>query len=417
MERLFCLYGLREEDDGERQDMQSSTSSGVRLHFIVILGSLIAFAPLSIDMYLPAFPAIASDLGASAGAVQATLAVFFIGLALGQGVVGPISDRTGRLPPLLAGILVYVGASIWAALATNIESLLAARFLQALGGCAGIVISRAMVRDLFSEQASAQVYSLLMLVMGLAPILAPMIGGFLIQHYEWPIIFWVLAAFGLACAPAVILGLGETLPKEERQRESGLKKVLRAYLALCLDQPFMGFALANAFIAAGMFAYITGSPFVFIELHGLTPGGYALLFGANAGGLILAAQINALLLRRYSSRAVLKVAMGIQFAAALSVLAVTIFVPQAFLPLVLSIFVAVASLGFIGANATAAAMARAEGHIGAASALTGILQFALAAIAGALVGLFNDGSAMPMALTIAGTSIAGMLSGRMARGA
>src|SRR5690554_5159724 len=157
--------------------MQASTSSDVRIRFIVILGALIAFAPLSIDMYLPAFPAIAHDLGASAGAVQATLAIFFIGLAVGQGVVGPISDRTGRLPPLLVGILIYVGASVWAALATNIESLLAARLLQALGGCAGIVTSRAIVRDLFNEQASAQVYSLLMLVMGLAPILAPMIGG------------------------------------------------------------------------------------------------------------------------------------------------------------------------------------------------------------------------------------------------
>lgn len=397
--------------------MQASTSSDVRIRFIVILGALIAFAPLSIDMYLPAFPAIAHDLGASAGAVQATLAIFFIGLAVGQGVVGPISDRTGRLPPLLVGILIYVGASVWAALATNIESLLAARLLQALGGCAGIVTSRAMVRDLFDEQASAQVYSLLMLVMGLAPILAPMIGGVLIQHYEWPMIFWVLAAFGLACVPAVLLGLGETLPKERRHKEGGVGTALRAYLALCGDRPFMGFALANAFVSSAMFAYITGSPFVFIELHGLTPGGYALLFGVNAGGLIIAAQVNALLLRRYSSRAVLKVAMAVQLLAALSVLGVTILVPEAFLPLAICIFIAVTSLGFIGANATAAAMARAEGHIGAASALTGILQFALAAVSGGLVGLFNDGSALPMALIIAVGSVAGMAASRMSRGA
>ncbi|HCX68651.1 MAG TPA: Bcr/CflA family drug resistance efflux transporter, partial [Rhodobiaceae bacterium] len=148
-----------------------------------------------IDMYLPAFPAIAEHFGATAGAVQTTLAVFFIGLAVGQGILGPVMDRMGRLRPLLLGIAVYVAASLWASFAPDIESLTAARLLQALGGCAGIVASRAMVRDLFDERTSAQVYSMLMLVMGLAPILAPVIGGVLIAHYEWPVIFWVLTAF------------------------------------------------------------------------------------------------------------------------------------------------------------------------------------------------------------------------------
>src|SRR5690606_612563 len=232
------IWGAAEEGSRERHKMKASQSVGPRIRFVVILGSLIAFAPLSIDMYLPAFPAIADHFGVAPGAVQTTLAVFFVGLAVGQGILGPIMDRLGRLRPLIFGIAVYVAASLWAAIAADIESLTAARLLQALGGCAGIVASRAMVRDLFDERASAQVYSLLMLVMGLAPILAPMIGGFLIANYEWPVIFWVLAAFGLACAPAVIFGLGETLPKDERHSESGLKKVLRAYLALCMDRPF-----------------------------------------------------------------------------------------------------------------------------------------------------------------------------------
>lgn len=397
--------------------MHASSPAGIRVSFVVILGALIAFAPLSIDMYLPAFPAIADDLGASAGAVQATLAVFFIGLALGQGVVGPISDRMGRLPPLLAGIAVYVAASIWAALAPDIESLMAARFLQALGGCVGIVTSRAMVRDLFDEQSSARVFSLLMLVMGLAPILAPIIGGVLIEFFEWHAIFWVLAAFGLACVPAVLFGLGETLPPEKRLREGGVISALRAYVALCADRPFMGFALANAFISAGMFAYITGSPFVFIELHELSPSAYAMLFGINAGGLILAAQVNAYLLRHYSSRAILRVAMNVHLAAALALVAATLVMPGSFYLLAGCIFVAVAVLGFVGANATAAAMARAEGNIGAASALTGILQFALAAGAGGLVGLLNDGTALPMVLVILAVSIAATLSRYMARNA
>ena len=397
--------------------MNASNTLGARIRFVLILGALIAFAPLSIDMYLPAFPAIADHFQVPPGAVQTTLAVFFVGLAVGQGILGPIMDRMGRLRPLLLGISVYVAASLWASFAPDIESLTAARLLQALGGCAGIVASRAMVRDLFDERASAQVYSLLMLVMGLAPILAPMIGGFLIAHYEWPVIFWVLTAFGLACIPAVVFGLGETLPPEQREHGGGLARVGSDYLALCMDRPFMAFALANALLSCAMFAYITGSPFVFIELHGLAPESYAILFGLNAAGLIAAAQVNALLLRRYSSRAILRIAMSVHLVAALALLAVTLLVPQAFLPLAACIFVVVGSYGFVGANATAAAMARAERSAGSASALTGILQFAFAAVAGALVGGFNDGTALPMAIVIALASIAGTLARLSARGA
>ena len=395
--------------------MNASQSLRPRLRFVVILGALIAFAPLSIDMYLPAFPAIADHFAVPPGAVQTTLAVFFVGLAVGQGILGPIMDRLGRLRPLLFGIAVYVAASLWAAVAADIESLTAARLLQALGGCAGIVASRAMVRDLFDERASAQVYSLLMLVMGLAPILAPMIGGFLIANYEWHVIFWVLAAFGLACMPAVFFGLGETLPREKRHRGRGLAEVGRAYLALCMDRSFIAFALANALVSSAMFAYITGSPFVFIELHGLAPEAYAMLFGANAAGLIAASQVNAFLLRRFSGRTILKFAMTFHLAAALVLLAVTLLLPHAFWPLAACIFVAVGTYGFVGANATAAAMARADGNAGSAAALTGILQFAFAATVGGIVGAFNDGTALPMALVIAAGSLLGTLARFMSR--
>ena len=389
--------------------MNASQSLGSRIRFIVILGALIAFAPLSIDMYLPAFPAIADYFGVAPGAVQTTLAVFFVGLAVGQGILGPVMDSLGRLRPLLLGIAVFVAASVWASFASDIASLSAARLLQALGGCAGIVASRAMVRDLFDERASAQVYSLLMLVMGLAPILAPVIGGFLIANFEWQVIFWVLAAFGALCIPAVFFGLGETLPPEKRHRGLSLAGVGRAYLALCMDGPFLAFALANALLSSAMFAYITGSPFVFIELHGLAPEAYAILFGVNAAGLIAASQVNALLLRRISGRAILKAAMTFHLAAALALLGFTLFMPQAFLPLAACIFLVVSSYGFVGANATAAAMARADGNAGSASALTGILQFALAAVMGGLVGAFNDGSALPMALVILAASLSGTL--------
>lgn len=397
--------------------MNASPSLRPRIRFVVILGALIAFAPLSIDMYLPAFPAIAAHLNTSAGAVQTTLAVFFVGLALGQGILGPIMDRMGRLPPLLAGIAVYVAASLWASFATDIESLTVARLFQALGGCAGIVASRAMVRDLFDERATAQVYSMLMLVMGLAPILAPVIGGFIVAWYDWQVIFWVLAGFGLACVPAVFFGLGETLPPEKRESGGGLARVAGAYFSLCTDRPFMAFALSNALVSCAMFAYITGSPFVFIERHGLSPENYALLFGVNATGLILASQVNAFLLRTRSSRAVLRVAMRVHLAAALALLAFTVFAPDAFYPLVACIFIVVGSYGFVGANATAAAMAQVNENVGSASALTGILQFAFAALVGALVGAFNDGSALPMAIVIAVGSLAGNLARLGARGA
>lgn len=386
------------------------------LKFVVILGALTAFAPLSIDMYLPAFPSIATHFHASDGAVQATLAIYFVGLALGQGVLGPLSDRTGRLPPLLLGIGAYVLASIWAANAPDIESLVAARLVQALGGCAGIVIGRAMVRDLFDERESAQVFSMLMLVMGIAPILAPMMGGFLIAHYDWSVIFWILAAFGLACAPAVMFGLGETLPAQKRHK-GGLAHVLRAYLALFADGPFMAFALANACISGAMFAYITGSPFVFIELHGLNPEHFAMVFGMNALGLIAASQVNAFILRRatISGRTILKALMSIHLLASLALLGFSLFMPSALVPLMICLFIVVGSVGLIGANATAAAMSRAGLHIGAAAALTGIIQFALAAAAGGIVGALNDGTAMPMAATIAGLSLAGSLARFFAR--
>lgn len=384
------------------------------LKFVVILGALTAFAPLSIDMYLPAFPAIAAHFHVSAGEVQATLAIYFVGLALGQSVLGPLSDRTGRLPPMLLGIGAFVLGAVWAARAPDIESLSAARFVQALGGCAGIVVSRAMVRDLFDERASAQVFSMLMLVMGLAPILAPMMGGFLIAHYHWPVIFWCLAGFGLVCFIAVWLGLGETLPHEKRSH-GGLGHVLRAYVGLLGDGPFMAFSLANACISAAMFAYITGSPFVFITLHGLSPEHYAMVFGLNAFGLIAASQMNAFLLRRLSGRAILNMSMTVHLAAALALVGVCVLLPDKLVPLMGCLFVLIGSLGFIGANATAAAMARAGGRIGAAAALTGIIQFALAAGAGALVGALNDGTAMPMALSIAGLSLAGTTARLFAR--
>jgi len=394
--------------------MEPSRINRGHLRFILILGALIAFAPLAIDMYLPAFPAIAAHFGAPAGAVQGTLAAYFIGIAIGQSVVGPLADRYGRLPPLLVGISAFALASIGAAFAPSIEWLTGARFVQALGGCAGIVISRAMVRDLFDERESAQVYSLLMLVMGVAPILAPLLGGFLIVHFNWSFIFLFQAAFAAVCFVAVWRGLGETLPPAGRTKR-GFGLILRAYIALMYDRPYMAFTLANAFISASMFAYITGASFVFISYHHLSPEQFALVFGFNALGFVIGAQINAWLLRRISGRTILGVATTVHLVAAFLLAALSYWAPTALAPLIMLLFVLLSCGGFIGANAVAAAMSRAESNAGSAAALNGIVQFVAAACAGAIVGLLNDGTALPMAVVIAGLSLAGTLSRLAAR--
>lgn len=384
------------------------------LSMILILGALIAFAPLAIDMYLPAFPAIAAHFDTSPGAVQGTLAAYFIGIALGQSVVGPLSDRFGRLPPLLIGISAFVLASFGAAYAPSIEWLVFARLCQALGGCAGIVISRAMVRDLFDERHSAQVYSLLMLVMGVAPILAPLLGGFFIAHFDWSFIFLFQGAFALLVLVAVWRGLGETLPHEKRLKSS-LKSVLYAYLALMRDRQYLAFTFVNAFISASMFAYITGASFIFISFYKATPEQFALIFGGNAAGFIAAAQVNAWLLRRYSGRSIMSVAVGAHLLVAATMLTLNLITYDMPVLLGVTLFAQLAVSGFVGANAIAAAMSRAQRNAGAAAALNGIVQFAMAACAGALVGLLDNGTPLPMAAVIFVLSLAGTLSRIVAR--
>jgi DHA1 family bicyclomycin/chloramphenicol resistance-like MFS transporter len=392
--------------------MQGKASPKNRLGMIVALGALTAFAPLSIDMYLPAFPALEGYFATDAGAVQATLAAFFIGLAIGQAFHGPLSDRFGRRAPLMAGIGIYIAASIGAIFAPDIETLAVLRFIQAIGGCAGMVIARAMVRDLFDERDSAKVFSMLMLVMGLAPILAPLLGGQILILADWRVIFLVLAGFGALCLFGVVVFLPETHGPDRRQR-GGLGPVLRAYGRLLADPIFMGFGVANALLSAGLFSYITGSPFVFITLYGVSPQEYGLLFSLNAIGLIAATQVNVRLLRYWSGRQILKVAMAINAVAGLALAGMALAQPASLFLLMVPLFTTLVSLGFVGANAMAAAMSRAGHHAGAASALLGVMQFGFGAVAGAAVSLFENGTAGPMGLVMAGLAVAGFTVHRL----
>ncbi|MBK5538851.1 multidrug effflux MFS transporter [Pseudomonas sp. TH05] len=381
----------------------------MNLRTILILGALSAFGPLAIDFYLPAFPAMALAFGTDEKHVQLTLAAYFLGLSIGQLAYGPVADRFGRRMPLLVGVSLFTLASLACAYAPNLEWLIAARFVQALGGCAGMVISRAVVSDKCDAVGSAKVFSQLMLVMGLAPILAPMLGGLLVNLYGWQSIFIMLTAFSALSGLAVALGLPESLPAGlPRQPLSGS---LRQYGRLLADRIFLGHALTGGIAIAGMFAYIAGSPFIFIKLYEVPAEHFGWFFGINAGGFILVAQINARLLAKRGPTFLLARTVWIYLAAALVLLGISSMHTQKLWPLLLPLFVCIASLGCIIPNASACAMNGQGARAGSASALLGCLQFSVAAGAAWLVGFLHDGSAMPMAMVI---SLCGVLAVTMA---
>lgn len=370
----------------------------MNLRTILILGALSAFGPLAIDFYLPGFPAIALAFGTDEKHVQLTLASYFLGLSIGQLAYGPVADRFGRRIPLLFGVTLFTLASLACAFAPNLEWLIGARFVQALGGCAGMVISRAIVSDKCDAVQSAKVFSQLMLVMGLAPILAPMLGGLLVNLYGWQSIFISLTAFSALASLAVALGLPESMPASHpRQPLAGAFKQYRSLLG---DRIFLGHALTGGIAMAGMFSYIAGSPFVFIKLYGVPAEHYGWLFGTNAAGFILIAQLNARLVGKKGPAFLLSRTVWIYLAAALMLLAITGLRTEQLWPLLVPLFICIASLGCIIPNASACAMNGQWARAGSASAMLGCLQFSVAAGAAALVGVLHDGTAVPMALVI-----------------
>ncbi|KAB0484583.1 MFS transporter, DHA1 family, bicyclomycin/chloramphenicol resistance protein [Pseudomonas reinekei] len=365
---------------------------------ILILGALSAFGPLAIDFYLPAFPAMALAFGTDEKHVQLTLAAYFLGLSIGQLAYGPVADRFGRRIPLLIGVGLFTAASLACVYAPNLEWLIGARFIQALGGCAGMVISRAIVSDKCDAVGSAKVFSQLMLVMGLAPILAPMLGGLLVNTTGWQSIFLALTGFSALAGLAVALGLPESMPAHvPRQPLSG---ALRQYARLVKEPIYLGHALTGGIAIAGMFSYIAGSPFVFIKLYDVPAEHFGWFFGANAAGFILVAQVNARLLAKRGPAFLLARAVWVYLGAGLALLGVSALHTAQLWPLLIPLFVCISSLGCILPNASACAMNGQGARAGSASAMLGCLQFSLAAGAAALVGGLHDGSAMPMAMVI-----------------
>lgn len=384
---------------------------------LLMLGSLIAFAPLSIDMYLPGLPEIAREFAVSGGVAQYTLAAYFVGMAMGQLLYGPLADRFGRKPPLYFGMALYTVASLGCVLAPNVEMLIAWRFAQALGGCAGVVVPLAMVADRFDQLGSARVLSRLMLVMGIAPILAPVLGSFVVAHWGWRAIFGLLAGGGFLALLAVRFLLTESLPVGARHT-AGVRAALGRYGALLAHRDFLGYALIGGFAGAGMFAYIAGSSFTFIDLFGLSPQQYGAVFGANALGLIAASQVNHALLSRWRSAQLLKVVLMAMAVLGIAAVAVAWWLPAKpegvwpLLGLLLPIFGFLVTFGAASPNTSATAMSVQRSGGGSASALLGTLQFGFGAVAGAVVGALNDGSAVPMSGVMAVCGLAALASWR-----
>ena len=378
-----------------------------------ILGALTAMGPLAIDMYLPALPTIARELDTTAASVQVSLAVYFAGIALGQAFYGPLSDRIGRKSALYFGLAVFLVSSIGCALAGNVATLIAFRLLQALGGCAPLVVPRAVVRDHFEERGSVRMLSMLILVMGVAPILAPLVGGQLLVRFGWRSVFWALTGYAAIWLVLVALFLPESLPLERRRRQP-IGAILTTYGGLLRDRQYMGYVLSGALVFAGLLAYISGSPFVFIDLFHVPPERFGLYFGTNAVGIIAASQINRWLANRVDARRIVGVVLPAAMTAGFVLLIDAYTGFGGFAGILLPLFCFIACHGFVMPSTTALAMAPHGQIAGSASALLGTLQFVLGAAAGALVGALGNGTAVPLAAVIAGCGVAAFATHNLA---
>ncbi|MEU8545749.1 multidrug effflux MFS transporter [Streptomyces roseoverticillatus] len=365
----------------------------------LVLGGLTALPPLSMDMYLPALPEVTGALHSPAATVQLTLTACLMGMALGQLVVGPMSDKWGRRRPLLAGMVVYVLATAACALAPTTGLLIGCRLVQGLAGAAGIVIARAVVRDLYDGVAMARFFSTLMLISGVAPVVAPLIGGQILRLTDWRGVFVVLTAVGVLLTLAVWRFLHETLPPEKRQA-GGLGAALRTMGALLADRVFTGYMLAGGFAFAALFAYISASPFVVQDIYGASPQTFSLLFGLNSVGLVLVGQINGkVLVGRVSLDKALTVGLTViaLAAAALLLMASGVFGKAGLAPIAGGLFVLMSAMGLAMPNTNAQALMRSRDAAGSASALLGTSTFLLGALVSPLVGIAGEGTAVPMA--------------------
>ncbi len=365
---------------------------------ILLLGSLTAFGAVTIDLYLPTLPNIARDFAVSPATVQLTFTAFFIGMGLGQMVYGPLSDRVGRRPAVLLGCFVYILASLACAFAPSIEWLVAGRFAQALGCCAGMVVARAVVRDRYDHRDSARIFSLLVLVLAVAPMLAPSVGGWLATMFSWRAVFVVLAVFGLAVGAAVWFRLDESRSPETAAKARG-ESFVGAYVDLLKSRRLLGYTLVSAFNGATIFSYIATAPDLIIDIWGFSQFQFGLIFAAIAVGIIGASQFNRRLLLHYTPDRILGVA-GIFAALFGAALLATALLGASKWLVMAALFAVLTSNGFIGANALAGALNVDPLRAGATSGLFGSANFALGAAASAIAAALHDNTPVPVALVI-----------------
>ncbi|GAF48438.1 multidrug effflux MFS transporter [Rhodococcus wratislaviensis] len=397
MPSLLCCFVTDTEERTAPTGDRTTTRPSLRV--ILVLGAMVALGPFTIDMYLPALPDIGTDLGVSSSAVQLTITGTLLGLALGQLIVGPLSDSLGRRRPLIAGIGVHVAASVLAVFAPTVAVLGALRVFQGIGAAAAAVVALAVVRDLFSGNTVAVVMSRLMLVLGVAPVLAPSIGGALLIAVDWRGIFVVLAVIGILTALIGVWGLTETLPPE-RRRKSNLRAVLGTYKSLLGDRAFMVLALVSSVAMGSLFSYVSGASFVFQDQYGLDEQQFALLFSSGAIALIGASQLNVRALARWSPLQITVSALAFATVAGLALITTAYFEFGGLVGFVVPLWFLLAGVGFVLPNAPALALGRHGEAAGTAAALLGALQFGVGALIAPLVGVLgNTGVALAVTMT------------------
>jgi MFS transporter, DHA1 family, multidrug resistance protein len=362
---------------------------------VLVLGALISIGPLTIDMYLPALPAMADDLGAADSAVQLTLTGMLAGLAVGQLIIGPLSDALGRRRPLIVGVTTHGLASLLCAVAPSVELLSVVRVVQGFAGAAITVVALAIVRDLFSGVAVARLMSRLMLVIGVAPILAPSLGGLILDWTSWRGIFVVLAVAAALLVLVAVFGVRETLPVE-RRRSARLRATLGTYRMLLRDRAFVALIFIAGLMMSAIFAYVSGSSFVLQEGYGLDEQTFGLVFGANAAGLVIFTQANPLLLRRYGPATVLSGALVLATAASSALLLTALTGFGGLAGVLVPLALIIASAGLAMPNTPALAMTRHGESAGTAAALLGSVQFGVGALIAPVLGLFGSATAAPM---------------------
>ena len=370
---------------------------------VICLGLVAAIAPLSIDMYLPSFPAIAEEFGASAAQIQLTLSGYMIGFTLGQLGYGPLSDRFGRKYVLLSGITIYIAMTVLCAVASDTETLTVFRFFQAIGGGAGTVLSRAIIRDRYDGVQMAKVMSLMLTIILFAPMVAPVIGGYVLVWFGWRAVFWTLVIFGALAIAVVLFGIEESLPPERRSRP-GVRPLLRGYASVLTHRQAIGYILTGGITFGALFAFLSGAPFVFIEFYGIAPEHLGYIFTINVLGVMVGGWLNSKLVMTKGVFQMLSIGVWLLFAGAVALFALIATNIWGVWGVIVGIVLFTLPLNLINANAAAGALEYFPDNAGTASAVVGAVRYGCGAISGVCVGLLYDGTAMPMAWVVVGCS-------------